>query len=389
MLKKLLSVVGAALLALPALAVELKPDHPESYTVKRGDTLWDISAKFLNTPWNWPEIWHANPQVQNPHLIYPGDVLSLIYIDGKPFLVASTGGPQIRREMADEAIRAIPLSSIRQFLDRPRLLTEAEWKAAPYIVGMEENRLLGVNNQLAYVRQMNAPVGTKFAVARPTVVYRDVPKDYPWQKNNRERRVDPWKNESSKTIGGGLQWLWHDWLYEKNTTILGYELLEVGTAELVSTGDPATAYVRYVDQEIRRGDMLLPIINKPFDYEFIPHPPKSVPENMRVLAFTDAAFAAGTMQVVVLSRGAQDGVENGQSYSIFSPGETIRDEVRYGRENSDLRTVFRPGKAMVTLPDEFVGHVMIFRTFENVSYGLLMDGIKPVHLGDALRMPVE
>jgi hypothetical protein len=388
MLKKLLSVVAAALFALPAFAVELKPDHPESYTVKRGDTLWDISAKFLKTPWNWPEIWHANPQVQNPHLIYPGDVLSLIYIDGKPFLV-SGNGPKVRREPLDDAVRAISLSSIRQFLDRPRLLTEAEWKAAPYIVGMEENRLLGVNNQLAYVRQMTAPVGTKFAVARPTVVYRDVPKDYPWQKNNRERRADPWRNESSKTIEGGLQWLWHDWLYEKNTTILGYELLEVGTAELVSTGDPATAYVRYVDEEIRRGDMLLPIIDKPFDYEFIPHAPKSVPENMRVLAFTDAAYAAGTSQVVVLSRGASNGVENGQSYSIYSPGETIRDEIRYGRDANDLRTVFRPSKAMVTLPDEFVGHVMIFRTFDGISYGLLMDGIKPVHLGDALRMPVE
>ena len=389
MLKKLLSVVAAALLALPVLAVELKPDHPESYTVKRGDTLWDISAKFLNTPWNWPEIWHANPQVQNPHLIYPGDVLSLIYIDGKPFLVASDGGPQIRRESAAEAVRAIPLSAIRQFLDRPRMLTENEWRAAPYIVGMEENRLLAVNNQLAYVRQMNAPVGTKFAVARPTVVYRDVPKGYPWQKNNHERRADSWRNESSKTIGGGMSWLWHDWLYEKNTRILGYELLEIGTAELVSSGDPATTYVRYVDQEIKKGDLLLPIINKPFDYEFIPHPPKKVPENMRVLAFTDAAFAAGTSQVVVLSRGAEDGVDSGQTYAIFTPGATIRDEVRYGRNKNDLRTAFRPGKADVTLPDEFVAHVMVFRTFDQVSYGLLMDGIKPVHLGDMLRMPVE
>ena len=390
MLKKLLSVVSAALLALPALAVELKPDHPESYTVQRGDTLWDISARFLNTPWNWPEIWHANPQVENPHLIYPGDVLSLIYIDGQPYLVSSSqGGPQIRRESYEEAIRAIPLSAIRQFLYRPRLLTEAQWKAAPYIVGMEENRVLGAADQLAYIRQINAPVGTKFAVARPTVVYREVPKDYPWEKNNRERRADPWKNETSQTFGGGMSWLWHDWLYEKNTKILGYELLEVGTAELVATGDPATAYVRYVDQEVRRGDMLLPIINKPFDYEFIPHPPKRAPENMRVLAFTDAAFRAGTSQVVVLSRGASDDVENGQTYSIYTPGETIRDEIRYGRDSNDLRTVFTPSKSKVKLPDEFVAHVMIFRTFENISYGLLMDGIKPVQLGDSLHMPVQ
>jgi hypothetical protein len=388
MLKKLLSVVAAAMLALPAFAVELRADHPESYTVKRGDTLWDISGKFLRSPWNWPEIWHANPQVQNPHLIYPGDVLSLIYIDGKPYLV-SDSGPKIRREAADEAVRAIPLSAIRQFLDRPRLLTQDEWKAAPYVVGMEENRLLSTSNQLAYVRQMSAPVGTKFAVARPTVVYRDVPKTYPWDKNNRERRADSWKNEESKTIGGGMNWLWHDWLYEKNTTILGYELLEVGTAELVSSGDPATAYVHYVDEEIRKGDVLLPVINKPFDYEFIPHAPKSVPENMRVLAFTDAFYAAGTSQVVVLSRGMKEGVETGQSYSIYSPGETIRDEVKYGREANDLRTVFRPSKAMVTLPEEFAGHVMIFRTFDHISYGLLMDGVKPVHLGDTLHMPIE
>jgi LysM domain len=388
MLKKLLSVVAAAMLALPALAVELKADHPDTYTVKRGDTLWDISAKFLKTPWNWPEIWHANPQVENPHLIYPGDVLSLIYIDGKPYLV-SDGGPKIRREAADDAVRAIPLAAIRQFLERPRMLTEEEWKAAPYIVGLEENRLLGMNTNLAYVRQMDAPVGTKFAVARPTVVYRDVPKDYFWQKDDRERRVSAWKNEESKTVGGAFRWLWSDWLYEKNTTVLGYELLEIGSAELVSSGDPATSYVSYVDEEIRRGDILLPVLDKHFDFEYVPHAPKSVPENMRILAFTDAMFYAGTNQVVVLSKGSADGVENGHTFSVYNPGETIRDEIRYGRDGNDVRTVFNPSKAKVTLPEEFAGHVMIFRTFDHISYGLMMDGVKPVRLGDSLRMPIE
>jgi hypothetical protein len=388
MLKKLLSVVAAAMLTLPSFAVELKPDHPDTYTVKRGDTLWDISAKFLRSPWNWPEIWHANPQVENPHLIYPGDVLSLIYIDGKPYLV-SDGGPKVRREGAEESVKAIPLSAIRQFLERPRMLTEEEWKAAPYVVGLEENRLLGMNTQLAYVRQMNAPVGTKFAVARPTVVYRDVPKDFPWQKENRERRVDGWKNEESKTVGGAMRWLWSDWLYEKNTTVLGYELLEIGTAELVSSGDPATSYVSYVDEEIRKGDILLPVLDKHFDFEYVPHAPKAVPENMRILAYTDAMFFAGTNQVVVLSKGSADGVENGHTFAVYNPGETIRDEVKYGREGNDVRTVFSPSKAKVTLPEEFAGHVMIFRTFDQISYGLMMDGVKPVRLGDKLRMPLE
>lgn len=390
MLKKLLSVVAAAMLALPAFAVELRADHPESYTVKRGDTLWDISAKFLKSPWNWPEIWHANPQIENPHLIYPGDVLSLVYIDGKPYLVAAESGPRIRRESAEEAVRAIPLASIRQFLERARLMNKDEWQAAPYVIGLEENRRLGVNGQLAYVRQLDAPVGTRYAIARPSMVYRDVPKDYFWQKNNRERRASPWKNENGKTIAGGMNWLWYDWLYEKNTTVLGYEAYEVGTAEVVSEGDPASIFVKYVDQEIKKGDILLPIVDNPFDYEYVPHAPKSVPEGMRVLAFTeDAMNAVGPAQVVVLSRGAEQGVENGHTYSIFTPGETVRDTVRYSRDGEDLRTVFKPSKEKVTLPEEFIGHVMIFRTFDEISYGLIMDGVRPVHLGDNLRMPVE
>ena len=389
MLKKLLSVVASAFLASQVNAAELRADHPETYTVKRGDTLWDISARFLKSPWLWPEIWHANPKVENPHLIYPGDVLTLVYIDGQPMLVPAAGGPRIRREPLEEAVRAIPLSDIAQFLDRPRLLTELQWKSAPYIVGLEENRLFGMNTQLAYIRQLDAEPGDKFAIARPTVVYRDVPARYPWSSKDRERTATGWRNETSKTVAGGMQWLWRDWLYEKNTTILGYEVLEIGTAEVLQLGDPSTAYVRYVDQEIRAGDLLIPIDDEPFDYEFIPHPPEEVPENMRVLAFTDAFNAVGTDQVVVLSRGARDGVDAGETYSIFTPGDTVRDTVRYGHDTADLRTAFRPNKGNVKLPDEFVGHVMIFRTFDRVSYGLLIDGIKPVHLGDALRAPVR
>jgi len=389
MLKKLLSVVAAVSFSWLASAAELRPDHPDTYTVKRGDTLWDISSKFLKSPWNWPEIWQANPQVENPHLIYPGDVLSLIYIDGKPMLVPLSG-PRIRREPLAEAIRPILLSEVQQFLDRPRLLTEAEWKAAPYIVGLEENRLRGMNAQLAYIRQLNnGEVGARFAIARPTMVYRDVPAKYPWDSENRVRRADDWRNEKSKTLAGGANWLWRDWIFEKNTRVLGYEVLEIGTAEIVEYGDPGTAYVRYVDQEIKAGDLLLPINSKPFDLEFMPRAPKSVPENSRILAFTDAFHAAGSKQVVVISKGSADGIENGHTFSIYTLGDTIRDTVKYGNDSADLRLVFNPKKALVKLPDEFVGHVMVFRTFENISYGLLMDGIKPVRLGDRLQMPIE
>jgi hypothetical protein len=221
------------------------------------------------------------------------------------------------------------------------------------------------------------------------MVYRDVPAKYPWDSENRVRRADDWRNEKSKTLAGGANWLWRDWIFEKNTRVLGYEVLEIGTAEIVEYGDPGTAYVRYVDQEIKAGDLLLPINSKPFDLEFMPRAPKSVPENTRILAFTDAFNAAGSKQVVVISKGSADGMENGHTFSIYTPGDTIRDTVKYGNDSADIRLVFSPKKAMVKLPDEFVGHVMVFRTFENISYGLLMDGIKPVHLGDRLQMPIE
>ncbi len=387
MLKKLLSVVAGALLALPVFSAELRPDHPDSYTVRRGDTLWDISAKFLKSPWYWPEIWHANPQVQNPHLIYPGDVLSLVYIDGKPYLV-NEGGPKVRRESLEDATPPIPLSDIRQFLERPRMLTEQEWKAAPYVVSMEDRHLVGAPTKVTYVRQMTAPAGTRFAVARPTMVYRDVPTS-PFSNKEIERQADEWRNETSKTVTGSIRSFWKDVWYGRNTKVLGYEMMEIGTVEIVQAGDPASAYIRYADEEIKTGDILVPIVDKPFDFEFYPQAPKSVPENMRVLAFTDALAYTGTNQVVVLNRGAKSNVANGNVFSIYNPGRRVRDEVMYGRDTADVRTVFNKDKANVTLPDEFVGHVMVFRTFDEVSYGLLIDGVRPVSLGDHLRMPVD
>jgi hypothetical protein len=154
----------------------------------------------------------------------------------------------------------------------------------------------------------------------------------------------------------------------------------IGTAEVLRTGDPTTLLLLDSTLEIRKGDRILPIDDKPYDPYYYPHAPKSLPGNARVIAFADAHDAVGPRQVVALNIGSQDGVENGQTYSIYQPGETIPDDVASNSWN-------RGTGHSVTLPQEFVGHVMVFRTFDRVSYGLIMDGLRPVHKHDKLELP--
>ena len=395
MLKKALAVVASVLLSGSLLAADpaLRPDHPETYVVKRGDTLWDISARFLKSPWLWPEIWQANPQIENPHLIYPGDLISLVYIDGRPHLVVEPSGesklsPQVRRESLDEAVRPIPLADLRQFLERPRVLSKDEVDNAPYIVGLEESRILGAAGELAYVRNVgDARVGDRFMVARPMLHYTDVPARHVFDRKERRVRSHDWRKGRGEVFGGERHWAFVDWIYDKMGESLGYEVLVIGTASVSKLGDPTTVYLTYDDIEIKQGDLLVPYQEVEFDLEYLPHPPESVPENMRVIAFTGPLNAVGPREVVVLNRGARDGVENGEVYAIYQPGEKIQDEVMY--DKSTWRAFFSPRKSKVTLPEEYIGHVMIFRTFDSLSYGLVMDAVKPTHLHDQLRMPVE
>src|SRR5688572_8252702 len=184
MFKRFLAVVAGFVVAVVVFAaeVELREDHPDVYVVQKGDTLWDISARFLKAPWLWPEIWQANPQVENPHLIYPGDRLTLVYRDGRP--IVTTGddgrfGPRVRREPLGEAITAVPLSEVQAFLRDMRILDERDVKNMPYVVALEENRLRSASGQLAYVRGLDVEPGTQVYILRPTHVYYDVPERFP------------------------------------------------------------------------------------------------------------------------------------------------------------------------------------------------------------------
>src|SRR5262249_55541075 len=183
--------------------------------------------------------------------------------------------------------------------------------------------------------------------------------------------------------------LWHsgpeDWTLKGDVHFIGYEMLQFGTVQVTHGGNPASTLIVSVDFEVRPGDFVLPLDTMPYDSTYLPHPPKAVPANMHVMAFTDALADVGRLQVVALTFGADEGVENGQVYSIFHSNDKVRDETDY--PTGSARALFHPGEVKVNLPREYVGHVMVFRTFDHVSYGLIMDGIRPVHLGDRLFDP--
>lgn len=382
MLKKLLAVSAGLLLTLTVYAAttEWADRHPDRYVVKKGDTLWGISARFLKKPWHWPEIWQDNPQVRNPHLIYPGD--ELVLNGGRVGHGAGSIGPHARVSQDEDAIPAIPLSALKQWLKHTRIVGENEYENAPHVVGIEENQLRGTAGQLVYIRGLAAQPGQRLALVRPMGRYYDMPP----VDEGRPREV---YRQTPDERDGRPAMLWRHGPIERtlagNVRFLGYEMLDFGVAEVTRSGDVSSALVTYSDFEVRPGDYVLPIDEKPYDDQYAPHAPASVPENMRVIAFSDALNAIGPLQVVALSRGSEDGIDNGTTFSIYHPGEQVVDRTDY--TEGSFRKFFNPRDSKVTLPPEFIGHVMVFRTFPRVSYGLVMDAVKPVHLGDFLHDP--
>ncbi|MCB1604361.1 MAG: LysM peptidoglycan-binding domain-containing protein [Gammaproteobacteria bacterium] len=402
MLKKLhLLFIAVTLISVQAFAeIELNPEHPDTYVVQKGDTLWDISAMFLKSPWLWPEIWHANPQVENPHLIYPGDVLSLVYLDGKPAIQLTRNHPTLKlspktREISHEnAIKTIPLSEIESFLKNLRILSKEEVDLAPYVVSMEDEHLRGTKPNHLYVRNLNnVKQGDVFAVVRPTLIYRDVPTDYPWESspyNERKTETVEWSKGSEYTGKAIMTRFWKKYMdrtYWENVDILGYEVEEIGTAMVarVGTGDITTMKVSKNILEIKEGDLVLPLDNGSFDAFFQPKAGAATDSNIRVIALNNAAYSAAKRQIVAISRGSADGINVGDVYDVNRPEKEIRDNVMFPED--DVRTLFKPSKSKVTLPEENVANIMIFRTYDHISYGMIMGGTRPVHMYDYVRVP--
>jgi len=339
MKKVLLGLLTASLATIYAWAdeIELNPQHPDRHVVVKGDTLWDISEYFLKSPWLWPEIWHVNPQIANPHLIYPGDVVKLIYLDGKPRLTVERAGtvklsPKIRSTPNDGAIPPIPLDVIANFLSKSRIVGLDEMDDAPYVLAGEEKRLvLGANDEL-YARGDFDSEHKAYGVYRRGQVY-----------------TDPQTGE-----------------------VLGLQALSVGALRLKRlSGDVATMMVSRSSEEIRIEDRMLPDEERAIESSFLPSAPESDVEGL-ILAVEGGVNNAGKMDVVVINKGERDSLKSGNVLAIYQKGEMVKDRVR-----GDL----------VLLPEERVGLAMVFRTFEKVSYALVLEADRPLDLHDLVRNP--
>lgn len=340
--KRLLGIVFAALFAgsLYATDVVLNPEHPDRYVVVKGDTLWDISAMFLRDPWLWPEVWYVNPQVENPHLIYPGDILTLVYVDGKPQLQMSRGyptvdlSPQIREESLDNAIPTIPLDAIRPFLTRAIVVGAKELDSAPYVVASAGEHVITGGNDRVYVRGIDDKDISVYDIYRPGGPY-----------------IDPDTDE-----------------------LLGYEALYVGTGPVEQYGDPTTLFLAETTREIRVSDRLRPADQSTPVTHFQPHAPDDDIEG-HIISVVDGVTQIGQFNVVAIDLGTREGIEIGHVFRVFQRGSVIKDTVS-GKRNDTVK-----------LPDEDAGLVMIFRTFEKVSFGLVMKATSAIHVNDFVRTP--
>ena len=365
--KKALSLFLAALLmtvvAVAQDAIELNPDHPTRYIVKRGDTLWDISTQFLVEPWRWPEIWQTNPQVQNPHLIYPGDELALFYRDGQPVLQVTrraddraTTDPDtgvVRRQTGprtvklsprahelerQDAVPTIPIDAIRPFLARPRVLGAGEFEAAPYVVSAGRENLVAHLGMDVFVRGLKPEQGTRFGVYRRGQVYR--------------RPSDP-------------------------DDILGYEAIHIADAVVAKPGDPATVFLLTSTQEVRAGDRLFPVTDDQVVRNFTPRAP-DWDVSGQIISVVEGVTQIGELDVVVLDLGSRDGIEEGLVLGIFQSGNEVED---LWAEKDRLQ------KILVRLPELRAGTVMVFRPFDRVSYALVMQATRAMHLLDTVKNP--
>ncbi len=324
--------------------VEFRAAAPEAYTVVEGDTLWDLSNRFLVEPWYWPEIWHLNPQINNPHLIYPGDVITVFYVGGKPYLTVGGGpripggerlSPKVRSENIDTESFAIPIQAIQQFIIRPSVLSEDVIEEAPYIVGSQEERLAYGSGDRVYVRGFDGEPSVKYTVFRKG-----------------DKFVDP---ESSE--------------------ILGYEAIFVGDGEIIRDGDPATFDLAQTKREALRGDRLFPSDFNDQDTEFVPHAPDT-DLHTTVISLSNAIAQIGSYQVLTINAGDREGIEKGHVLALKQSGRTILDKFE------------KPGSlTKVKLPEERVGVALVFRTFEKVSYALVMETTRPIQIGDAAVTP--
>lgn len=332
-------------LALAATDSPLQDNPPDKYVVVKGDTLWGIAGHFLKEPWRWPEIWNLNrEQVKNPHLIYPGDVILLTMVDGKPRLQLankqSAGletvrlSPTLRSEpMATQAIPSISPAIINPFLSQPLIVEEKFLSGAPYILRDEESRVVFGTGNAAYALGLEKNSGINWNIYRLG-----------------KTLTDPETRE-----------------------ILGQEAIYLGKAKVVKFGEPSTIQITESIREIYAGDRLVPVTEEPMN-AYIPHAPEHFLSG-RIISTYDGAAEAGQYDIVTVNKGKRDGIENGHVLAIYRRGGSTTVVDAQGE------------KTALKLPDERSGLLFIFRVFDKLSYALIAQSNRPVHLLDVVQTP--
>lgn len=334
--------------------IELAPGAPDKHVVVKGDTLWDISATFLKSPWRWPEVWQLNrEQIANPHLIYPGDIVYLDTTGASPRLrlgraIGSGGGgtiaangrqgdgsgrlePVVRAQQLDrDAIATISMSAIEAFINRPLVVDEKGLVESPRIIATQEGRVYLGRGDKAYVRGIKDDGVTEWQVYRPA-----------------KPLLDP---DTRKPIG--------------------WEALYLGNAELVRKGDPATIVIGTTSEEIGEGDRLVPT-EPSRGINFAPRAPDR-PVSGRIVSVYRGVTQVGKNSVVALNVGKEHGLDVGHVLTVELSGRLAKD---------------RQANEMVKLPNEPIGQLLVFRAFDKIAYGLVVEASQPISVGDSVINP--
>ncbi|HEX5314960.1 MAG TPA: LysM domain-containing protein [Gammaproteobacteria bacterium] len=339
---------------VPPLAKALQAHPPFRYVVQPGDTLWGISSRFLRSPWLWAEIWYENPYIHNPHLIYPGDVITLTYPNGEAALSISRGGtmvattsaelgtrfvaPKVRVTPLAHAIPTIPYDEIAPLLSKPRVMGAEAYASAPYVLRPLEDRLLAASPGSIYARGLDGTgddPGSAWAVVEKTKVLKEPP----------------------------------------SGCSLGYEVAYLGRAEVRRAGDPTSLQLVQSTQEIKPGDRLVPVETGVVPSQF-PLLAPNVVVDADIIDVIGGLEEVGQYQVVVLDRGSQSGLRMGDVLAIYRRGEWMKDPYAHGNLSGS-----------VLLPNERSGHLVVFKVFPQVSFALVMSAQRPIRINDFATNP--
>jgi len=353
-----MTATEAAIAGAPGGAAQnlvLNPNAPGTYTVKRGDTLWGIASMYLKDPWLWPQIWVVNPQIPNPHLIYPGDILALSYTSsGQPQVMVVQGGtvrmtPALRSSPIEASIPTISYGSIAKFISKPSVLTKDQIKDAPYVLAFRDMHQTGGGGMEIYIRNLKDSVeNSRYAIMHVG-----------------SRLVDP-----------------------DDGAVVGYSGIYTGTALIKRPGEPAKAAIIDTARETLGGDRLLTTDARdtPLNFELRAPTDKVRGRIIEIVGGTGDMGLVGQYSIVIINRGARDGLVPGNVLAIDQAGWYERDYYRDGKQigSPGFTSTFAPN---VRIPDEPVGTMLIFKVFERVSYGLVVGASDVITVLDYVHNP--